>query len=650
MDSKEVVERLLGDGEGIVTATLPQKNDIKQKLLRMGEMKVRQSILEFKMFDDDPKKAPEDRFLLPLSDMGPELLLRELNILRPWVEGQIENRLTLLANEALWKSIQKTQNKSRQMEAVSGALSEVKDSEKYKENTVSDNVLGMFSKMETPATQSILDDVGFAKFDTFSAYCNSYAILDAPEISGKWQDDKVFASQRLAGLNPMAIQRVTLDSEEPGVGAAWDKLKAKLSNKINGDVLAYFGLEMDLTEAVKQRRLFVCDYEALVGIKPDEKAAGVKQSKILAPIALYIRTDLFSGLQLMAIQLDQAPSSDALLAKDKNLPGKGNNWIMAKMIVQVSDVNYNQAVNHLLETHLIEDAMATATRRQLHVEHPLRVLLTQHFAALLVINKAGEKLLLSDKGLLQQVLETGLSGALQLMKERYDTWTFDDLDFPERLKSRGVDDDVALPYFPYRDDGLLLWEVLGRYVEAYLNNYYESDTDVQEDYELQAWAVELSLKVKGFSPKIDSILSLKIIVQRMIWTAGPQHASVNFPQIEYFGFVPNYPTAFYTEPPENLSSATISNKDLLKFLPPAEKAAAQIEVAIALSGYHYDSLLDYYEKLEPSAAAICKQFYDELRGPISEEIEERNRQREEQRGLLAYPYFLPKNVPNSTSV
>jgi arachidonate 15-lipoxygenase len=236
------------------------------------------------------------------------------------------------------------------------------------------------------------------------------------------------------------------------------------------------------------------------------------------------------------------------------------------------------------------------------------------------------------------------------MKERYDTWTFDDLDFPERLKSRGVDDDVALPYFPYRDDGLLLWEVLGRYVEAYLNNYYESDTDVQEDYELQAWAVELSLKVKGFSSNVDGIISLKTIVQRMIWTAGPQHASVNFPQIEYFGFVPNYPTAFYTEPPKNLSSATISNKDLLRFLPPAEKAAAQIEVAIALSGYHYDSLLDYYEKLEPSAAAICKRYYDELRGPISEEIEERNRQREEQRGLLAYPYFLPKNVPNSTSV
>lgn len=633
MDGKEAVELIMGDGGGIVTASLPQKNSAQKKLMRMGDLQVRQSVLKFKVFDDDPEKAEEDRFLLPLSDMGPELLLRELNILRPWLEGQIENRLSLLANEALWKSIQKLPGKSKKMEAMSSVLEDVKESSKYKENTVSDDALAMFIKLETPATQSIMENVGFDAFQTLASYCNSYAILDVPEISGKWQDDKVFASQRLAGLNPMAIQRVTHESEESGVGISWQKLNAKLSAKIGREALAHFGLDMELEEAVKQRRLFACDYEALKDIKPDEKAPGIQQKKLLAPIALYIKSDNYDGLQLLAIQLDQTADSDALLARDKNSSGRVNSWIMAKMIVQVSDVNYNQAVNHLLETHLIEDAIATATRRQLHIEHPLRVLLTHHFTALLAINKAGEKLLLSDAGLIQQILETGLSGALQLMKERYDTWTFEDLDFPERLKARGVDDVEALPYFPYRDDGLLLWDVLGRYVGDYVNNYYESDADVQEDYELQAWAQELSEKVKGFSKNIQNISELQKILQRIIWTAGPQHAAVNFPQIEYFGFVPNYPTAFYADPPENLSATVVSNGDLLKFLPPAEKAAAQIEVAIALSGYHHDSLLDYFDKLEPSASAICKKFYEELRGATTMEIEKRNKQREEQREL-----------------
>jgi len=647
---KKLVEGLIEDGDDVVEATLPQKNSVQQKLLRMGDLKIRQSILKFKEFDNDPDKPEEDRFLLPLSDMGPELLLRELSMLRPWVEGQIENRLTLLTNEALWKSIQKLPNKTMQIDAISSALKDVKDSSKYKENSVSTEVLHMFEKMQTPATKSVMDDVDFDKFETLASYGNSYALLDSPEISGKWQDDKVFASQRLAGLNPMAIQRVTLDNEEPGIGASWTKLSAKLSKKIDKEAFAYFGLDMNLEEAVKQKRLFVCDYEALASIKPDKNAPGVAQEKLFAPVVLYVKTDWFAGLQLLAIQLDQTAEADTLLAKDKNEPGRSNSWTMAKMIVQVSDANYNQSVNHLLETHLIEDAMATATRRQLHVEHPLRVLLSRHFTALLVINKAGEKLLLSDKGLIQQILETGLSGSLQLMKERYDTWSFEDLDFPQRLGARGVDDPEILPYFPYRDDGLLLWDVLGRYIKEYIENYYESDTDVQEDYELQGWALELSEKVNGFNSKINNINDLHTILHRIIWTAGPQHAAVNFPQIEYFGFVPNYPTAFYVAPPENLSNAVVSTEDLLNFLPPSDKTAAQIEVAIALSGYHYDSLLDYSEKLEPGAREICAKYYKELCGSTTKEITKRNEQREQQRGLLAYSYFLPENVPNSTSV
>ena len=558
---------LSGDDEAVV-ASLPQKNNAAQKILRMAELKTRKTLLTFKIFDNDPSKIPQDRFQLPLSDMSKAVLLKELESLRTWIKGQIENRLELLTNEAVWKSLsrkskERDSSNATRMERIAQVLHDVKNSETYSENSVTDNVLGMFAKLGTPANQQILKDSEFEVFTTFSSYTNSYAVLDPPEIAAKWMDDKVFASQRLAGLNPMAIKRVTLKGEEPGVGVAWEDLQKKLSPKIDQSALSYFGLNLNLNDAVKQRRLFVCDYEALVGIKPDPKAPGVKQDKLLAPVALYIKSDNYIGLQLIAIQLDQSPESDVLLAKDKNQPGRINSWLMAKMIVQISDVNYNQAVNHLLETHLIEDAFATTTRRQLAHEHPLRVLLLKHFTALLMINKAGEKLLLSDSGLIQQILETGLSGALQLMKERYDTWSFDDLDFPARLKARGVDDPESLPYFPYRDDGKLLWDVLGRYVGEYIRNYYESDEDVQEDYELQAWALELSENVKGIAPAVKSIAELQTILHRIIWTAGPQHAAVNFPQIEYFGFVPNYPTAFYAAPPQNLSTAVISNDDLL---------------------------------------------------------------------------------------
>ena len=83
---KKLVEGLIEDGDRVVEATLPQKNSTQQKLLRMGDLKIRQSVLKFKEFDNNPDKPEEDRFLLPLSDMEPELLLRELSMLRPWVD------------------------------------------------------------------------------------------------------------------------------------------------------------------------------------------------------------------------------------------------------------------------------------------------------------------------------------------------------------------------------------------------------------------------------------------------------------------------------------------------------------------------------------------------------------------------------------
>ena len=54
-----------------------------------------------------------------------------------------------------------------------------------------------------------------------------------------------------------------------------------------------------------------------------------------------------------------------------------------------------------------------------------------------------------------------------------------------------------LIYYPYRDDGMEIWTVLGNYVRDYLALYYKTDADVTEDYELQNWAKELSRAAGG---------------------------------------------------------------------------------------------------------------------------------------------------------
>src|SRR5215467_11675429 len=98
---------------------------------------------------------------------------------------------------------------------------------------------------------------------------------------------------------------------------------------------------------------------------------------------------------------------------------------MAKIFLQCADLNLNQIVNHLTFTHLIEEGFALATHRQLAWQHPLYILLAKHFAALLVINELGMLTLISSTGIVQQILEGGLSGSLQLIKNAYKNWTFD---------------------------------------------------------------------------------------------------------------------------------------------------------------------------------------------------------------------------------
>jgi arachidonate 15-lipoxygenase len=313
-------------------------------------------------------------------------------------------------------------------------------------------------------------------------------------------------------------------------------------------------------------------------------------------------------------------------------------------------------------TDLIQSAFAVATARQLAKQHPLNALLAPHYMGLLQINALGEKTLLAPGGIVDQILEPGLAGGLLLIKAAYENWRFLDLEPDADLARRGLDDAAALPYCPYRDDGMLIWALIGDYVRDYLQIFYGNPASdpantlraIREDYELQAWANELSREstgpgnVPGFPRRIDDFATLHRILRLLIWIAGPRHAAVNFPQIEYTAFVPNQPTAIYLLPEDK------SANFILDMMPPVEAAKTAFQVSFQLAGLHLDQLLDYAGNFEgdgPNVAArnTVMRYKQQLEGAISDEINRRNAERQEL-SLLPYPYFLPKNIPNGTSV
>ncbi|WP_333028792.1 MULTISPECIES: lipoxygenase family protein [unclassified Microcoleus] len=133
--------------------------------------------------------------------------------------------------------------------------------------------------------------------------------------------------------------------------------------------------------------------------------------------------------------------------------------------------------------------------------------------------------------------------------------------------------------------------------------------------ELQTWAQELASenggKVKGMPSKIDTVEQLIKIVTTVIFTCGPQHSAVNFPQYEYMAFAANMPLAAYRDIPKITASGhleVITEKDILQLLPPYKRAADQLQVMFLLSAYRYDRL-GYYDK---SFRELYQMSFDEF--------------------------------------
>ena len=577
--------------EFIYPPSLPQKDEAGEQVEREGQL-----LLSRKLYDYSSDSG------LPMPMATAKAAAVQAAELIGWIEGQGINQAKIFANQQIWN----------------------------------------------------IETYGQDKFSSLADYTKVFTLFPTPELVQTWRDDKVFGSQRLGGLNPMTINLVTADG---AVGMKWSDLSGKLSPKINDQAIRPFlGPDATLQRAVNQNRIYVTDYAALGAIVAPDNAPGWQAGKnLIAPIGLYVKTDDFSGLQPIAVQLNQTPDSLVYLAYEGKQPGNEYQWLMAKTYLQSADVNLNQVVNHLAFTHLIEEAFAVATQRRLAWQHPLNILLTKHFAALLVINELGTLTLINDTGIIQQIFEGGMKGSLKLIENAYKSWTFDDMDFPRNLHQRGVDNtNLLLPYFPYRDDGMLIWDLLGNYVKEYLDFYYLSDNDVVGDYELQNWAKQLGGvfdegvgTVPGFPKQIGTRDQLVDIVRRIIWTAGPQHAAVNFPQIDFTTFMPNAPGSTYAEP---VKSGNVDQAALLKMLPPKEQTGVQVKTSYALAGYHYDELLKYDLGTQDGSQAIVQKYYEQLTTEVRSQIVTRNNKRAEEDGLLVYPYFLPENIPNSTSV
>ncbi len=465
-----------------------------------------------------------------------------------------------------------------------------------------------------------------------------FVTLGAPAGMESWPKDVGFEFQRVAGMNPVVLRC----AEEPPRNMAFSEAQAA-SLLPKGTTLAALA---------KDGRLFLCDYGILEGV-PTNQFQG-RPMMTLAPLALFY-ADEQGRLQPLAIQLGQDAAAESVVTP-KDDPRL---WLIAKTYLQIADMNHHEMGTHLCRTHFLLEAFAVAAERQLSVRHPVAVLLKPHLRILLFNNLEGRELLIGPKGLATRIMAGGNDGSIEIVRRAragyaprgVAPWSFESWDLPMELEARGVGKGSALLEYPYRDDGLLLWEALLSYVTDYLGIYYSSDADVAGDAEVQAWVSELAAPEGGNVPRIApprSVADLATILTRLVFTCGPQHSAVNFAQYDSAAFAPNMAAAAYAPPPQNLRSLTGAELDalLLRILPPPEQAAFQLELIALLTCYRYDRLGFYQPNdfVDPETQRSITGFLKSL-DLATLTIATRNRSRSE-----PYPWMKPENITNSTSV
>jgi arachidonate 15-lipoxygenase len=496
-----------------------------------------------------------------------------------------------------------------------------------------------------------------------SDYTRVFDTDHLPRSVGEVKLDEAFCRWRLAGPNPMMIAPATrelLDAK-----ANLNTLPADVRERVNA--------------ALAAKRLFACDYTILATLKTGNNE-GVQKYNV-APLALFEMPEdekkrHRQWLEPLAIQCEaKSKRADAPMFTPKD----GVKWTIAKAAVNSADGDYHESVVHLGHTHRVSETFVVATHRTLPPAHPLFVLLIPHFEGTAFINHAADTSLVNPKGGVDRLVNQEIFSLNEYIGTQILDILSGDFSFPGLIKGRNMNVDTFPAPFPYRDDGILVWNAVRRWVEAYLNIYYgttESETkaNIEKDTELQAWINELKDAGRvGWLKEFDGTLKmLADVVAAVIFTGSAQHAAVNFPQKELESYVPAYPLAFYKAPPNKDDETT--HLDYLDTLPPMQMASLQRKVAYLLGGVHYTKLGDYNEGkkfhllpsgglthrhfVDPRVDAHLKAFQDELAG-VETKILERNKERvaawrgtdlEEVAANWAYEYMLPSKIPQSVNI
>lgn len=515
---------------------------------------------------------------------------------------------------------------------------------------------------------------------------------NTPKILSKdrfaWLRDDEFARQVIAGVNPVAIERLQVfppvSKLDPEIyGPQESALKEEhILGHLNG---------MTVQQALDANKLYIVDHHdiylpfidrinALDGRKTYATRTVFFLSPLgtLKPIAIELSLPQAGGPSSRSKRRVVTPPVDATTSWM---------WQLAKAHVCSNDAGVHQLVNHWLRTHASMEPFILSAHRQLSAMHPIFKLLDPHMRYTLQINAQARQTLINADGVIEACFTPGRY-CMEMSAAAYKKfWRFDLEGLPADLIRRGMAvPDPTQPHglklliedYPYASDGLMIWSAIENWVRTYVTHYYPDSAQICNDRELQAWYAEsinvghADLRHEAWWPTLATPEDLASILTTIIWLASAQHAALNFGQYPYGGYVPNRPPLMRRllpeeGDPEYKNFVADPQKYFLSSMPSLLQATKYMAVVDALSTHSPDE--EYIgERNQPSIwtgdTEIVEEFYGfaaEIRR-VEKEIEKRNSDPTLRNrcgaGVLPYELLAPssesgvtcRGVPNSVSI
>ena len=455
-------------------------------------------------------------------------------------------------------------------------------------------------------------------------------------------DDTYFGLQRVSGANPTWIRGLNTAKDH---NLLEDFPIAEVVKNLTGKTYE---------QALEEKRLYLADYSILkVMVDNLKKLPDGRQQYTTNPIALFYRQDdgLLKPLAIKLYGTETVSKQNPLFT-----PEHGNHWTMAKFYVQNADLIVQNCWTHSVRTHYLIGSLLLGTYRNLSPEHPLFILLKPHWQDTLAVNASIRFYRPMHKGEPIPLFGAALPCTQDTLGDFFGqgirSYSFQKMAFPEDIKSQQLEDPDL--FFPYRDDGKLIWEAIEEFVSKYVRLYYSSDRDVIEDQELQTWGAEIGgdiaedkMGIPDFPMQFQTVDQVIEAVRNIIFLATAQHNCVHYSLYKYVAFAPNMPFSLMAPPNTNLDEP-ISEADLSKLMPPLKNVLVQ-SLGFYLNFIQANQLGDYQlSQFEPQAQQLIKEYKAKLNA-ITTEIESRNQQRTKhgQKSMLRYDLMNPKHIANS---